>query len=74
MTEIIDLIQHELELSTPIDADTPLVSSGLVDSFAFPVLLSALESRFGVRIGPDEIGADNFDTPAQMLEFVRAKQ
>jgi acyl carrier protein len=74
MDELIALIRDELELGEPVDAATPLISSGLVDSFGVPALLSALEEHYGVRIESDEIGADNFDTPAQMLALVESKR
>lgn len=59
------------ELGEPIDADTPLLSAGLVDSMRFERLLVALESYFGLPISSGAVGADNFDTPQQMLAFLR---
>lgn len=73
MNELLDLIRDELDVPVELEPDTPLVSSGLVDSFGLPALVCALEDRYGVRIDADEIGADNFDTPAQMLALVEAR-
>ena len=73
MHDLIDLIREELDVPSDVEPNTPLVSSGLVDSFDLPSLVCALEERYGVRIDADEIGADNFDTPEQMLALVEAR-
>jgi acyl carrier protein len=73
MNDLLDLIREELDVVGEVDPHTPLVSSGLVDSFGLPSLVCALEEHYGVRIDADEIGADNFDTPAQMLALVEAR-
>jgi acyl carrier protein len=72
MNEILAVIRSHLAQPLPLDADTALLSSGLIDSFALTGLISALESRFHVRIDPADIGVDNFDTPAQIQTYVDA--
>lgn len=71
MNELIALLRREVGLEGDIGADTPLLTSGLVDSFHLTVLLVTLESHYRVRIDPGDVGADNFDTATQMLAFVR---
>lgn len=72
--EVIALIRGQLRNETPIDLDTRVLSSGLVDSFRLAVLLSALENRYQVRIPLPAIGADNFDTPRQIVAFIEAQR
>lgn len=60
------LIRTSLGLEQPLAADTPLISSGLIDSFDIVALLSTLEGTYGVAISPEEIDADTFDTPLQI--------
>jgi acyl carrier protein len=60
----------ERELGAPVGMDTPLVSTGMVDSLRFAELVTALEHQFGVSIDPSEVGVDNFDTPRQMLDHL----
>jgi acyl carrier protein len=74
MNDLIALIRDELEVLGQIEPHTPLVSSGLVDSFGLPTLICALEDHYGVHIDADEVGADNFDTPAQMLALVEGRR
>ena len=63
----------EQELGEPVEANTPLVSAGIIDSLRFAELLEVLQKHFHVEIDPGEVGVDNFDTPAQILDFVRER-
>lgn len=72
--EIVALVSRQLRVETPLDPDTRVLSSGLVDSFRLAVLLSELEARYHVRIPLPAIGADNFDTPRQMSAFIEARR
>jgi acyl carrier protein len=71
MNELIHLIKEALEIDFPFDVDTPLISSGVIDSFRMAALMTALESRYGTHIDLAQIGADNFDTVRQMTLFLR---
>lgn len=53
-----------------IAPDTPLLSSGLVDSLTLVVVLEGLESAFGVQLDAQRVDASSFDTPTQMLAFL----
>jgi acyl carrier protein len=69
--ELISLIKRELNIDLSVEPVTPLISSGLIDSFHFAALIAALESHYRVRIDPADIGVDNFDTPQQMYQFLQ---
>jgi acyl carrier protein len=58
-----------------LDADTPLLG-GLpeLDSMAVAELVVALEERFGVEIGDDEITGDLFETLGSLATFVAGKR
>jgi acyl carrier protein len=73
MEELIALIRRELEIHMPVRADTPLISSGLVNSLRVEALLCVLEEKYGIVIDPTEIGTDNFDTAAQIHAFLESK-
>ena len=65
------LRQHVL--SNPgvqLDEDTPLVSSGLVDSFALVEVLSELERVTNCRIPTGRVSPEDMDTVRKMLETV----
>ena len=69
--EFIDLIHSVIDPDEPVDAETPLLSTGIIDSFDAVTLLSAIESRYGVEIRPTQIDTELFDTPSQMLALVK---
>jgi acyl carrier protein len=70
MNEILAIVRRQLTQEFPLDMHTPLLSSGLIDSFGVAGLLAALERKFQIGIDPGQIGVDNFDTPAQIHEYV----
>lgn len=54
-------------------ADTPLVTSGIVDSAGVVEVVEFLEKRFGVRITDAEISVQNCNTLAGWVELVAAR-
>ena len=72
MDDLLALLRRVLGPDTPIDADTALISSGLVDSLAVVGLLVELETEYGVAIDPEEVDAVGFDTPRQILTRLTA--
>lgn len=50
---------------------TPLISSGLLDSFAIFDLISMVEEKFGIRFNPEEMIMDCLDTPLLIATLVR---
>lgn len=65
------MIQRTLDLDVAIAEDTPLLSSGLVDSFGLVVLLGEIEAEYDVVIDESDLGVDTFDTPRQILEQIQ---
>lgn len=66
-SDFIEFIRETLDLHADIDADTPLISSGLVDSLNLAVLLEAITERYEVDLAPEDVAADDFDTPGDMF-------
>ncbi|HSF31107.1 MAG TPA: acyl carrier protein [Candidatus Tectomicrobia bacterium] len=71
MHELIPLIREAVDIDLPFEPDTPLISSGMIDSFRMAALVTALESHYGIHIDLTQIGVDNFDTAQQMYLFIR---
>ena len=71
MNEIFAIIESRLVQKLPLEPDTPLLSSGLIDSFGVAELIVELEKELHIQINRAEIGVDNFDTPAQIHNYVR---
>ncbi len=56
-----------------ITPETPLLSSGLIDSLSMNELAVCLEQEFGVAMDVADLGFDNADTPAQLLALVESR-
>ena len=67
--ELIEYIRRELirRPDVQIDSDTPLVSSGLIDSFSLVDILSKLEEVSGTRIAASKVQPKDMDTVRLML-------
>lgn len=65
------------EFLDPADADelrddTPLLSSGVIDSLGLVRLVSFLETTFGVRLKAHQMNREHLDTIADMVRVVDA--
>ncbi|HEX2078203.1 MAG TPA: acyl carrier protein [Longimicrobium sp.] len=53
-----------------IAAETPLYSSGLLDSFGMVEVIMFVEQESGVRFNPEDISLENLDSVERILRFV----
>jgi acyl carrier protein len=53
-----------------ITYDTPLISSGYVDSFSMVSLLVFLENKFKIKIPPSKASPEVFDSVNKIAELV----
>lgn len=67
---LIDFIVQEItrQPELTLDEDTPLISSGLIDSFALVELVVALERVTARRIPAGRLDPSDFETVRRMLE------
>jgi acyl carrier protein len=56
---------------TRITYDTPLITSGLIDSFSMVSLLVFLENKFKVKIPPAKATPDSFDSINKITALVK---
>lgn len=70
MDLLLELIRTTFNIDFDIDRNTPLISSGLIDSLRFAQFLLVLEMEYGKAINTRDVGADNFDTPRQIEKFL----
>jgi acyl carrier protein len=56
-----------------LKADTPLRSSGILNSLATLALISFIEDRFGIEVQAHETDIDNFDRLSDIVAFVERK-
>lgn len=62
------------ETSTTLTEETPLISSGRVDSMTLVQLVEVLEERCQIEVLPHEMDAAHLDTLAQIAELVLRKR
>jgi serine acetyltransferase len=72
--EVAFVLQGVLGSGTGIEIDTPLLSTGLVDSLNVAVVLDALERRYVVRVPPETVSVETFDTPRQIADYLVARR
>jgi D-alanine--poly(phosphoribitol) ligase subunit 2 len=72
--DLIELILSTARLDVSLEAETPILSSGLIDSFDVVTLLAALDQYYGVAIPPEDVDVEHFDTPAQMLSQIESRR
>ena len=60
------------ELGVDVQAiadDTPLFSSGVIDSFSLVSLILFIETRAGVKVEPTDVSLENLDTVTRIVTF-----
>ena len=57
-----------------VDAETPLISGGIVDSFSMVSLKRFLEKRYAIQIPDAEATPDAFDTVTRIADLVARVQ
>lgn len=70
--KLIEYIKNEFlaDPAVKIDAETKLISSGLMDSFSLVSLQRFIQTEFGKKIPPPKITAESFDTVKQIMEII----
>jgi acyl carrier protein len=54
-----------------LDHDTPLFSSGLLDSFSMVDLIMFIEGSAGIQVAPTDVTLDNLDSLARILDYAQ---
>jgi len=73
--KIIEYIRDEYleDESMELKSDTPLISSGIVDSFSMVSLKMYLEDEYGIKMSDDEASTQAFDTVNNIVALVKRK-
>ena len=70
---LIRSIREFSDLNGEATADTPLFSSGALDSVAMLNLIAFVEQQAGLEIRAEEVTLDNFDTAARIIRFAQER-
>jgi len=70
--QLITFMKNDLGVDTSdVQPDTPLFSSGLIDSFSLVGLITFIESSSDVKVDPMDVNLDNFDTVGSILAYTQ---
>ncbi len=61
-TRILEILQQVTRKAITPAADESLFDSGLLDSFALPDMVAALEQEFGLKIPDSDLNPRKFDS------------
>jgi len=68
---LLEFVEEKLGVdAAEVDEDTPLFSSGIIDSASMVDLIVFVESEGNVKFGPDDITLDHLDSIGRILRFV----
>jgi len=72
--KLLDYLTNNLGVEiADIDDETPLFSSGLLDSFTMVDVIMFIEQEGGIKLNPTEVNLDNLDSVSKILRFVESR-
>jgi acyl carrier protein len=72
-SKIIDIIKSVTKKESVPAADESLFDSGLLDSFALPDLVSALEQEFSIAIPDSDLNPRKFDSIERIENYLDSR-
>lgn len=68
--EILEFVREIVEIGIEVSPDTPLYSSGIIDSMKHIQFINFLEKTYQIVIPISSINLNNFDTVEAIYTFV----
>jgi acyl carrier protein len=68
---ITGIIQKVSKQPVHVSPDESLFDSGLLDSFALPEMVSALEAEFGIQVPDSDLTPRKFESIASITRYVQ---
>ena len=68
--DLAGFIEDELAVQAELAPDTPLFTSGLIDSFSLVSLMTYIEDKTRSPISAEDVNLANFDTIGRILDYV----
>lgn len=66
---LVAYVKEALQYDGELDAETPLFSSGALDSVAMMNLIAFVEETAGIQVRAEDVTLDNFDTAGRIAGF-----
>jgi acyl carrier protein len=71
--ELTDMIRNEITFGEPVEPETDLLLTGLVDSIGVVRIVTWLEDHLEIEIDSVDVVIENFQTVALMVDFVQRR-
>ena len=68
---IVTSLYYNADLS--LGDDDSFLATGVIDSMGVMELVGFVESEFGIKLAPDELVVENFDSIRKLAEFIERK-
>ena len=68
---ILELIRDRLNIDV-VDVDVDLIETGMVDSLALVMLITAVEQRFACELPLDDFDIENFRSARRITQYLDA--
>lgn len=72
-----DYIVEQFMYDSPdaaLEDDQPLIEEGIIDSLGIFTLIAFIEERFGVKVQPDDVVLENFESVNTISRLVEARR
>lgn len=73
-TQLLSFLKDTLNVDGDVSLESELFSSGALDSVAMLQLITFVEETAGVRVRPEDVTLENFDSAARILRFAESQQ
>jgi acyl carrier protein len=70
--KLIAFLKDTLNVDDPVEADTGLFSSGLLDSVAMMNVIGFVEETARIEVHPGDVTLENFDTVERIIRHVES--
>ena len=70
---IYDYLRDRFPALADVEATTPLLQGGAIDSLGFLELMTFLSERFGITLEDEDFDACNLETAGKLADFVERK-
>ena len=72
-SKILEIIRAVADKQVTPEPDDSLFDSGLLDSFALPDMLSALEREFSIKIPDSDLNPRKFESIARIESYLESR-
>lgn len=70
---ILTVVKQVAQKPVPADPNESLFESGVLDSFALPDMVSALEKEFGIKVPDSDLNPRKFDSLARIADYIAVR-